>query len=62
MEKELQKPYLTDYRLQFIERARFMAGSLSNLVNNLAERIHKIKWKCGHNNTIAEFATPFFNA
>ena len=22
-----------------------MAGSLSNLVNNLSERVHKIKWK-----------------
>ena len=27
----------TSYRLQFIDSARFMASSLSNLVNNLAE-------------------------
>ena len=38
MEKKLQK---TSYRLQFIDSARFMASSLSKLVNNLAERIHK---------------------
>ena len=25
-----------------------MASSLSNLVNNLPEGIHKIKWKHGH--------------
>ena len=30
-------------RLQFIDR--FMASSLSNLVNDLAERTHKIKCK-----------------
>ena len=33
------------YRLQFIDRARFMASSLSNLVNNFAEGINKIKCK-----------------
>ena len=33
---------------QFINRARFMASSLSNLVNNLSEGIHKIKCKYGH--------------
>ena len=27
-----------------------MASSLSNLVNNLAEEIHKIKCKYGHDN------------
>ena len=31
------------YRLQFIDSARFTANSLSNLINNLAEVIHKIK-------------------
>ena len=30
------------YRLQFIGSARFMASLLSNLVNYLTERIHKI--------------------
>ena len=29
-------------------KARFMASSLSNLVNNLSERIHKIKCKYRH--------------
>ena len=29
--------------LQFIDRARFMANSLSNLVRNLSEGIHRIK-------------------
>ena len=37
------------YILQFIDSARFMASSLSNLVNNLFERIHKIESKYGHN-------------
>ena len=38
-------------RLQYIDRARFMLSSFSNLVNNVAERIHRIhnkKYeKCG---------------
>ena len=46
-----------------------MASSLSNLVNNLSERIHKIKCKYGHDNTqnvkLAEskisIATVFLN-
>ena len=33
------------YILQFIDSARFMASSLSNLVNNLSEGIHRIKCK-----------------
>ena len=33
------------YRLQFIDSARFMETLLSNLVNNLAEEIQKIKCK-----------------
>ena len=33
------------YKIKFIDFARFMATSLSNLVNNLAEGIHKIKCK-----------------
>ena len=36
------------YILQFIDSARFMASSLLNLVNNLSEGIHRIKWKCKH--------------
>ena len=36
------------YILQFIDSARFMTNSLSNLVNNLSERIHRIKCKFGH--------------
>ena len=42
------------YRLQFIDSTRFMVSSLSNLVNNLAEGIHKIKCKYGHNNKKCE--------
>ena len=36
------------YILQFIDSARFIASSLSNLVNNLSEAIHRIKCKFGH--------------
>ena len=38
------------YKLQFINNQRFMASSLSNLLDNLAERSHKIKCKYGHDN------------
>ena len=38
----------TSYILQFIDSARFMASSLSNLLNSLSERIHTIKCKFGH--------------
>ena len=31
-----------------------MASLLSNLVNNLAQEIHKIKCKCGHDNKKCE--------
>ena len=34
--------------LQFIDSTRFMASSLSNLVNNLSEGIHRIKYKYRH--------------
>ena len=34
--------------MQFIDRTRFMASSLSNLVNNLSEGLHGIKCKLGH--------------
>ena len=36
------------HTLQFTDRARFMASSLSNLVNNLSEGIKRIKCKYGH--------------
>ena len=35
------------YILQFIDSIRFMASSLSNLVNNLSEGIHRTKCKFG---------------
>ena len=35
------------YILQFIDNARFIASSLSNLVNNLSEGRHRIKCKLG---------------
>ena len=34
---------IISYKIEFIENARFMASSLSNLVDNLEEGIHKIK-------------------
>ena len=40
--KMLQLPL---YKIKFIDSARFMATSLSNTVDNLTERIHKIKSK-----------------
>ena len=46
MEKKLQKNI--SYILQFIDSARFMASSISNLVNNLSEGIHSIKCKFAH--------------
>ena len=33
------------YKIKFIDSARFIPSSLSNLVNNLAKEIHKIKRK-----------------
>ena len=36
------------YISQFIDSARFMASSLSNLVINLSDGIHRIKCKFGH--------------
>ena len=34
--------------LQFIDSARFMVSSLSNLINNLSEGLHRIKCKLKH--------------
>ena len=48
MEKKIEKLYLTNYNLLIARN--FMASSLSNLVNNLAERIQKNKCKYGHDN------------
>ena len=45
METKLQN---ISYILQFIDSARFMANSLSNLVNNLSEEIHRIKCQFRH--------------
>ena len=45
--KKLQKTI--SCRLQFIISAQFMASSLTNLLNNFAEEIHKFKCKYGHN-------------
>ena len=42
------------YILQFIDSARFMESSLSNLVNNLSEGIHRIKCKYGHDDNRCE--------
>ena len=36
------------YILQFIDSARFMVSSLSNIVNNLSKGIHKAKCKFAH--------------
>ena len=33
------------YKIKFTDNERFIANLLSNLVDNLAEGIHKIKWK-----------------
>ena len=39
---------IISYKIKFIDSARFIASSLSNLVENLMEGIHKIKFKvCG---------------
>ena len=42
------------YILEFIDSTRFMASSLSNLVNNLSEGIHIIKCKFGNDNKKCE--------
>ena len=40
--------------MQFIDTAKLMASSLSYLVNNFSERIHKIKCKHGNNDKKCE--------
>ena len=39
-------------KLQFIDSARCMVSSLSNLVNNLSERLHRIKCKSQHDKNL----------
>ena len=39
--------YIT-YILKFVDSTKFMASSLSNLVNSLSEEIQKIKCTFGH--------------
>ena len=51
MEKKFYNYYKT---LQFIDSARFMASPLSNLVNNISEGIHRIKFKFEHNDKKCE--------
>ena len=45
-ENKLRKPYLTNYNA--------LTSSLSNLVNNVAEGIHKIKCKYAHDDKSCE--------
>ena len=40
--------------LQFTDSTRFMTSSLSDLVNNLSEGIHKIKCKYGRDDKKCE--------
>ena len=42
------------YILQFIDSARFVTSSLSSLVSNLSEGIHRIKCKYGHDDKKCE--------
>ena len=65
-EKEITKN--KSYILQFIDSVRFMASSLSNLVNNLFEGIHKINCEHEHDDQKGEtcklsisIATVFLN-
>ena len=50
--KEIAKTI--SYRSQFIDSAGSMTSLLSNIVNNLTERIHKIKCKYGHDDKKCE--------
>ena len=44
------------YRLHFIDNGKFMVSSLSNLVNNISEGIHKIKCKYRHDDKNVKLA------
>ena len=52
-EKKLEVKTIS-YKLKFSEGPGFMASSPPNLVDNLAEVIHKIKCKCGIDNKKCE--------
>ena len=56
MIKKEKNRKIISYRLQPIESARFMASSLSNLVNNLAEGVHKVKCKYVHDDENGKLA------
>ena len=50
MKEKLQKTYFTNYNLLIAENLiYFQTSSLSNLVDNFAERVH-YKYKYGHDN------------
>ena len=53
-EKKKEITKTSSSRLHFIDSVRFMERSLSNLVNNLAEEIHKIQCKCSHDDKECE--------
>ena len=53
-EEENLKPIVVSYRLKFIDSARFIASSLSNLFSNLAKGIRKIKCQYGYDNKTCE--------
>ena len=48
------KKYIKYYTLQFTDGTRFLADSLSNLVSNLSQGIHKIKFKYEDNDKKCE--------
>ena len=52
--EEIAKKKKKPHKLQFLDRTRFIASSLSNIVDNHAEKIHKIKCKYGHDNKKCE--------
>ena len=45
VDKNGEKNLTISYNIKFVDSARFMISSLSNIVDNLAEGIHKIKSK-----------------
>ena len=50
--KEITKTI--SYKLPFIDSPRFFASSLSNLADDIAKKVHKIKCKYGHANRKCE--------